>query len=407
MVKKILLSVIGFFVLAVMVLIVLIKLDSFPSQYNEVPVSVFGEEHDDPYFKYNSGTDEKNEAKKIFKDLSIKLKGWIEKGYTNGGEIFIAKDSVVLHHSSAGWKDIEDGEKHELNTICRIRSMTKPFIGTLILQFVENKKLKLSDKAGQYIKSLSKTCTSNITIKDLLQHTSGFNQQSILGLNNLKSGIDSIANKCVDFKTGEKFTYSDVNTAILALVLEEVSGKSIETLLKQQIFIPLRLENTHTQIKDSFRNNLSSTHIDDPLIGLKKYWDNNEENFVSYFRASGGIFSTARDYAVFCHLWIKEGKFMNQEILQKETIDSALLANKLSISAKKNYYGYGNHLQIFEKKESEFGLIYGHSGSDGTLALIIPKYDLIICFFTQTRNNKALKLFYQTIIQKMKKIKKL
>jgi len=405
--KKIVLiiaSVIGLIILGFVGLVIAMKQDAFPSQYTEIPVTIESKETTDSYFKNNNNNQEINKLKKIFHDLPYKLKGWTKKGATNGGEIFIAKGDTIIHHSSVGFKDTDDGEKYELNTICRIRSMTKPMIGTLVLQLIEEKQLKLSDKVSKYLKSFSGECTSKVTIKDLLYHTSGFNVKNTLQFKNLKSGVDSIATKCLDFSSNKKFNYSDYNTATLARVIEEILEKPIEIILKEALFEPLQLKNTYTQINDSFRKKLSSTHLYDPVVGVKKYWDNNDKNFVSFFRASGGVFSTPRDYAVFCNTWMKDGVFKEKKILTKNTIDKSLIPNKLSIKSKKNYFGYGLHWQIFEKKESDYGIVYGHGGSDGTLALIIPKYNLTICFFTQTRKGKALKLFYRTIFQKLKKI---
>jgi len=403
LIKKALLIIVGFFAITIFVLIIAMKLDSFPSQYDEIPITISKEETTDSYFKVDNKSN--NTVKKLFNDLPEKLREWTKKGLTNGGEIFIVKGDAVIHHSSVGWKDTEDGEAYELNTICRIRSMTKPMIGTLALQFIENNKFKLSDKVSAYLKSFSQECTSTITIGNLLYHTSGFNEENnTIKFKNLKTGVDSVAKKCPNIIPGKKFIYSDINTAILARIMEEVSDNPIETLLKEQLFASLQLENTYTSLNASFRDKLSSTHIDVPIVGIRKYWDNNDENFVSYFRASGGIFSTPRDYAIFCSLWMQEGKFKGKEILKSKSVKEGLKAHTLSVVAKKNYYGYGMHLQIFEEQTSKYGLIYGHGGSDGTLALIIPKHQLIICFFTQTRKSKALKLFYQTIMKKIKKL---
>ena len=404
--RKKILIILGVFFFVIIGLIIFGKLTSFPAQYDHIPVNLRQDYFSDPYFKTSDTSIEINHLKKVFQDFPEKIEDWTKKGLINGGEVFVVKEKTIIHHSCAGFKDIHDGEDYLLNTICRIRSMTKPLIGTIGLQLIEQKKLSLNDTISKFLPIFLNSCTSKIKIQDLYYHTSGYNQILGLNFNSLKMHVDSIAKMCPEEIPGEKFQYSDINTAILARVIEELTGNQIEDILYEKIFVPLQLVNTSTRLDSLPREKISSTHIQLPIIGIQKYWDNEDENFISYFRASGGVFSTPRDYAIFADKLMLKNDTNEHKLLNNLTISQALKAHELSVSKKKGNYGYGLHWQIFENDESKYGLIYGHSGSDGTIALVIPKYDMIICFFTQTRNGKVMEFFFNTVKHKLDAIDK-
>lgn len=113
-----------------------------------------------------------------------------------------------------------------------------------------------------------------------------------------------------------------------------------------------------------------------------KYWDNARPQVVPYFRGSGGIYSTTADYARFLAMWMDHGTVGSEHFLKPEACEQALIPSKLS---KQGDWGYGYQWEII--KESP--LIFGHGGSDGTMAIAVPEDDLIFLYFTQSRGNKT------------------
>jgi CubicO group peptidase (beta-lactamase class C family) len=114
-----------------------------------------------------------------------------------------------------------------------------------------------------------------------------------------------------------------------------------------------------------------------------KYWENTRPQAVPYFRGSGGMYSTTTDYARFLALWMDKGKSENQRLLSPETVQAALTTSALS---RNNDQGYGYQWQVFSESEG----VFGHGGSDGTLAMAFPRDDLMLLCFTQSRGGKTI-----------------
>ena len=94
------------------------------------------------------------------------------------------------------------------------------------------------------------------------------------------------------------------------------------------------------------------------------------------------MYSTTLDYAKFLAMWMDKGESGGKRFLSPETVEAALSPSKLSIYGNE---GYGYQWQIFSKSDG----VFGHGGSDGTVAVVSPKNDLIFLCFTQSRGTPA------------------
>ena len=123
---------------------------------------------------------------------------------------------------------------------------------------------------------------------------------------------------------------------------------------------------------------------------LGKYWGPSQAQKVPYFRGSGGIYSTPRDYARFLAAWMDYGVVGELQLLPQKLVVAALTSNPMSLRAGEPRH-YARHWEVLGPPRTadailETGLpIFGHSGSDGTVALASPEQDLIVLYFTQSR----------------------
>ena len=93
-----------------------------------------------------------------------------------GSEILVIKDGNIVLHQAMGWADIDRAVPMARNSVFRIASMTKPFVGTATLTLVEKGRFALDDPAAKYLPSFENPRSSAITIRHLLTHRSGFAQ---------------------------------------------------------------------------------------------------------------------------------------------------------------------------------------------------------------------------------------
>ena len=131
------------------------------------------------------------------------------------------------------------------NTKIAIASCSKWLSAALVMTYVDEGKLKLTDTVGEFLPVLSKAGKGNITIANCLSHTTGVNagelKESIKAFKNfskMDEAIDYISSLPLDSKPGETFRYSNIGLQIAGAVLEKISGKDFNTLFNERIALP-------------------------------------------------------------------------------------------------------------------------------------------------------------------------
>jgi CubicO group peptidase (beta-lactamase class C family) len=316
------------------------------------------------------------------------VENWYESNEIVGGELLIIKDRRTVLHRSIGWKDREDGEAFELETICRIRSMTKPLVGTAILMLSDDGMLDLNDNVSDYIDAFNTQNKENITVKQLLQHTAGLGHPGYPGnpdgFESLAEIVTAIAQTPLMNMPGDVFNYSDAGAITLSYLVSIVSGISVDEYIRLNIFRAIGMGSSFCMydVNDPRSRRVSSSYRYSGSIaeGYYKYWDSETPIGINYFRGSGGAFSTTKNYAMFLVEWLDAANGVNTDFLRIETARSALQASDHSIAAM-SPYGF----MWFLGPAGNAGSvpIFGHTGYGGTAAWIIPEENIVIAYFTQ------------------------
>jgi D-alanyl-D-alanine carboxypeptidase len=260
----------------------------------------------------------------------------------------------------------------------RIASNTKMYTSTVILQLVQEGKLKLDDPISKYRPDVPNG--ENITIAQLSEMRSGlFPYTSDLGVNQTQDNDPKkvwTPDECLaiafthppDFAPGTQFEYSNTNTVLLGLVVEKLTGMSLADAFKKRIFEPLGLKHTSmpaatdTSIPDphpqgySFGTNVSTieTFALPPdqqaaaVAGTLKPTVHTNDN-PSYAFGAGNLISTVDDMATFIKAMVGGG--LMDEQMQKIRMESIQPINPANPAA-----GYGLGILRFP------GKIYGHDG---------------------------------------------
>ena len=335
--------------------------------------------------------------------ISQVVKSFVDQGKIIGGEILVLKDNRVLLHEAHGWNDRERKIPLKTNSIYRIRSMTKPFIGTAILMLYEDARLKLDDPVSNYLPSFKNEKSGEITIKECLLHKAGFEQTDMPAgyweTGNLREAVDLLGKMGPPNEPGQYFRYSDKNSATLGAIVCEITGKPVEAFIEERILKPLGMHSTfsHFHPDSSWAERMNSTYRYSGN-GFNKYWDNTQQQTTPFFRASGGLYTTTMDYARFLQFWMDKGVVGEGALLNKSTIDLAINPPDRTIQGS---HGYGLHWELFPPIPSDALPAFGHGGSDGTLAMAIPSKNLRILFFTQSRGTRAIGEEFKPLIQRL------
>lgn len=219
------------------------------------------------------------------------------------GSVLVAENGKVIYKKGLGLANMEWNIPNTPETRFRLGSITKQFTATLILQLVEQGKIKLDGKISDYLPSYRKDIGEKVTIHQLLNHTSGIpSYTSMPGFfkdvsrdpYSVDDFVKKYASNDLAFEPGNKFSYNNSGYFLLGAIIEKVTGKSYEQVLKEQIFDPVGMKNTGYDHYDAI--------IERRATGYQKTADgyvNAPYLDMSIPYAAGSLYSTVEDL----YLW--------------------------------------------------------------------------------------------------------
>ena len=356
---------------------------------------------------------------------------YVANNWLVGASTIIIKDNQVVYYKGHGFADRASKKQMEANAIYRIMSLTKAITSLAILQLFENGKLSLNQAVGDFIPSFYKqtvlknfyevdtTYTTlpakrNITIRDLLTHTSGIDyaaigsekMQAIYAKAGIPSGLGKSSASLLDVmkvlgtlplvhQPGEKFTYG-LNSDLLGCIVEIVSGMTLEAYFHKNIFEPLGMRDTYFNVPASKANRLPTVYTEDStnkIIEWGPTFRNIDPNYpllgTTFFSGGAGLSSTAYDYAVFLQMILNGGKYNGKQIISPRTA-ALMLSPQLDFKYDGlNDFGLG--FAITSEKAANLEArnkgSFSWGGYYGTTYWADPKEKLICLIMTQHTPN--------------------
>ncbi|WAC40397.1 serine hydrolase domain-containing protein [Pedobacter sp. SL55] len=229
-----------------------------------------------------------------------------------GGVITVGKNGNVFFNKAAGSADLEHEIANTPETRFEAGSVSKQFTSTAVLLLIESNKVGLEDEVRKYIPELP-DYGKPLLVKHLLLHTSGLKDWgSIYAITGWPRGTKAYTQddaramifkqKTLNFLPGEAYSYSNSNFTLLATLVEKVSGMSFNEFTKQNIFIPIGMNDT--QWRDNFRAIVKNRAIGYQASGKDYLQDMPFENTHGH----GGLITTTTDMQKWLNYW-NENKF--------------------------------------------------------------------------------------------------
>lgn len=290
----------------------------------------------------------------------------VEANQLSGAVTIVARRGRVVHHEAHGVMDLDSRKPMVKDTLFRLASSSKPVTAVAVLILMEEGKLKLTDPVSKYIPefkhsrvmleavrtpdpmadrpaSADKTYTvpadREITIVDLLTHTSGLATggpgnaeftkilQARKPTDTLADFIPRLGAVPLDFQPGTQWRYSGLaGFDSLGRIVEIVSGLSFDQFLRTKLFDPLGMNDTFFNVPEKDQARLATIYrhtekgLEKPasplLIGTK-----------TYFSGAGGLVSTASDYLQFAQMLCNGGQLNGKRILSPWTVDLMMSNN--------------------------------------------------------------------------------
>jgi CubicO group peptidase (beta-lactamase class C family) len=268
---------------------------------------------------------------------------------TPGAAIAIVSRDKVEWVAGIGKSDVAANKRVTAETLFRIGSISKSFAALAALKLQEEGKLKLSDTLKQWLPELAFTnsweVTDPVRLVHLMEHTSGFddihlreyahNDPTPIALDDaLAFGASS---RVTRWRPGSRMAYCNTGPAVLAAVIEKVSGERFEDYVQEHFFKPLRMDTASYFYTPAVEQRLTKLYRSDGITPYP-YWH------ICY-RSMGAVNASARDMANYVRFYLGRGRLDGTQLVEPSSIERMERTETLPSSRLGSIAGYGlyNH----------------------------------------------------------------
>lgn len=294
---------------------------------------------------------------KLIDDL---LTRYHEYGLLNGSVLVAEKGEVILS-KGYGFANLDYEIPNSERTVHRIGSITKQFTSAVIMQLVEEGKIKLDEKMTTYLKNYRKDTGDMVTIHHLLTHTSGipsytgypgFWSDSSRNPYTTEYLIEKFCSGDLEFEPGSQFRYNNSGYVLLVKIIEEVTGKSYEENMQERVFDKIGMKDSYLERPELIIKNRASGYDKQGLeLVNTRYF--NLKNAIG----AGDIVSTIKD------LYKWDQALYTEKILSDES-------KKKVFTPFLSDYGYGWGI-----KKIDSITIYSHGGGINGFSAFISRIE--------------------------------
>jgi CubicO group peptidase (beta-lactamase class C family) len=355
------------------------------------------------------------------------IRQYVDSGWIAGAVGFISRDGKVVYEKAFGVSDLDTKTAMQKDAIFRIASQTKAITSVAVMMLFEEGKFLLDDPVSKYIPEFANpvvldkfnpkdssytTVPANreITIRDLLTHTSGIDYAGIGSMNMraiyAKAGIPTgfVSEKIIlgdkmrllgkmplVHQPGEKFTYG-LNCDLLGYLVEILSHQTLSEFFHSRIFEPLEMNDTYFYLPESKRSRLVKVAGEDSNHKLVNTEGTTEGASIdyplvdgTYYSGGAGLSSTIEDYAKFLQMMLDKGVYNGKRLLSRRTVELMTCNQIGNLNVGRDKFGLGFEITT-ESGQAQLGITEGSfawGGYFGTTYWADPKEHIVGLLFTQ------------------------
>lgn len=376
------------------------------------------------------------------------LEHHVGEGNLVGAVALVLRNGRTVYEANVGMMDRETRQPMRSDAIFRMASMTKPIVSAAVMMLYEDGHFLLNEPVSRFIPEFkdpvvvvevnaadssftSEPARREITIRDLLRHTSGITYGLFgerLGRVYRKADIPdawdtrditigdkmrALAKLPLAHHPGDRFTYG-LNTDVLGYLIEVISGMPLDRFLSERIFTPLGMSDTYFYLPPEKADRLAALYALGDDGRLKRYtqemmnangWHASPDYPIdgarTYFSGGGGLVSTASDYARFLQMLLDGGELDGVRLLSPKSVQLMTVDH---VSSEDASFGLGFGVRRELGRYGELGSegTYDWSGYWGTSFWVDPQENLIGIFLSQANppgyNNERFRvLVYQAV----------
>jgi CubicO group peptidase (beta-lactamase class C family) len=376
----------------------------------------------------------------------------VDAGEVSGAVTLVVRRGKIAHFEAYGVQDLETKKPMPKDGIFRLASMSKPITAVAVMMMVEEGKIRLTDPVSRFIPefrgakvAMAKpgargggaaapggpgggrggpppefdvvSAARDITVRDLLTHGSGLMSG---GLGNavapqrgpsdtLATYIPKLGAVPLDFQPGTLWRYSGLaGFDVLSRIVEIVSEQPFDQFLKQRLFDPLGMKDTGFYARPDNQSRLVTLYQRGPDGKLTKAANQEGLSSKTYFAGSGGMVTTAEDYAQFATMLVNGGELNGRRYLGTRTVQ-LMSTNHTGEMVNGQFgrpaagMGFGLGVQVVEDpalaglRQSKGS--WGWAGAYGTNVTIEPAEKMVTIIMMQTSTGSLQRDFENAVFQ--------
>ncbi len=353
------------------------------------------------------------------------MQRYIDDGLVPGVITAIMRQGKLVHLQVQGDMDVENGRPMRADTVFRIASMSKPITSVALMMLWEEGRFQLRDPVSRFLPEFADVRVSSsrdasaatgeltdldrpIEIRDMLTHTAGLansyignveHYQAVMQArpeDDLEAYIKRLATLPLNYQPGSAWEYSAA-TDVVGRLVEVIGGMPLDAFLRERIFRPLDMPDTHFYLDASYADRLAAQYkpregdnrieLQDPA-GTDSRWITGPKKL---FRGAGGLVSTVHDYLRFQQMMLNEGVLDGRRILAPATV--RLIADnhtgELPLWLPGPGMGFGlGYGVVLDRGAAATPLsegAYYWGGAYCTLSWVDPEAELVAVLMTQVR----------------------
>jgi CubicO group peptidase (beta-lactamase class C family) len=375
----------------------------------------------------------------------------VDAGQVSGVVTLVARRGKIAHFEAYGMQDLESKKPMPKDGIFRLASMSKPITAAAVMMMVEEGKMRLTDPVSRFIPefrgakvAVAKpgargggpagpggpgggrgaapefdvvSANRDITVRDLLTHGSGLMSGGLgnavapqRGPNDtLATYIPRLGAVPLDFQPGTLWRYSGLaGFDVLSRIVEVVAEQPFDQFLKQRLFDPLGMKDTGFSARPDNQARLVTLYQRGQDGKLTKAANQDGLSSKTYFAGSGGMVTTAEDYAQFAQMLVNGGELNGKRYLGTRTVQ--LMSTNHTGDLVNGQFGrpaagmgFGLGVQVVEDpalaglRQSKGS--WGWAGAYGTNVNIEPAEKMVTIIMMQTSTGALQRDFENAVFQ--------
>ena len=309
----------------------------------------------------------------------------IDDGEIPGGVLWVERKGQSYHNAYGHRSLFPMRETMTPDTIFDLASLTKVIAtAPAIAKLHELEKLNVNDPVAKYLPAFAQNNKESVTIQHLLTHTSGLRPGLSLqpDWNGRQRAMQLACAETLQPPPGSKFQYSDLNYILLGEIVRQVAGESLREFCQTAFYIPMGMADTRFLPHPNLLSRIA------PTIKVQSQVTRGIAHDPTAARMGGiaghaGLFSTAKDLAVFARMLLNQGRHNGTSILKSQTVAQMTQNQSPPGIPERRGWGWDIDSPYSSPRGSLFELgSYGHTGWTGVSIWIDPLSETFVIFLS-------------------------